>query len=377
MKNKKHNIKTSFGTSVTLSNQADLFLLQKEEQKDELSYLSGLAFEQFVFDDNDLDSITQRINKKMENNVGLRRFDSAQRSSQSQLGVKKQTGFTTVFISLLIGLFIGVSVFFVLFNKSKNHASVYQNLANENELLKKALNNRVVATDTVFNIPQNSSTELKEHFTTQDELIIEPKTVDEFENLEPKTVTLPVSDVELKDEITHSFIPNAPVLFISDLKVANYKTYYFKQNQSIDLALNNGLSAQYENESQLQKVQRNRNSNYFAHVMVQRAMKLFNQKQFDACIEELKGLYDYNKEDANAQFYLGMCYVEKQQYQQALILFENNLENDVNIFHQEAEYYKAICLLKTNKLEQAKQLFQKIKSNNGFYASRVGDWLEK
>ncbi len=360
------------------------YLNQKKEQADELNYLSGLAFEQFGFENSDVDNITQRINKKikveaeaLDTSTSLSKH-SAQQPPQSPLSIKKQTGFTTIFISLLCGLFIGVSVFFVLFNKSKNHASVYQKLTEENEQLKKALNNTVLATDTIFNIPQNTSIKLKEHFTTQDELPNEKSVFDELENLEPKTTTIAFSDIQLKEEtITPAFIPNAPVLFISDLKVANYKAYYFKQNQSIDLVLNTGLSAQYENETKLQKVQRNRNSKYFAHLMIQRAMKLFNQKQIDACIEELQWLYDYNKQDANAQFYLGMCYVEKKQYKKALALLEHNLENDINIFHQEAEYYKAICLLKTNNADEAKQLFQKIKNSNGFYASRVGDWLNK
>lgn len=354
-------------------NNSQKYLQQKQEQHDELNYLSGLAFEQFGFDYNDVENITQKINKKLKITDTI-----AERSQSTKTSISKtQTSTTTIFISLLIGLFIGVSVFFVLFNKSKNHASVYQNLANENEQLKKALNNTIAATDTVFNIPQNNSAKVKEHFTTQDELTTEKIILDELENLEPKTATIPFSDIELREEITPVFIPNAPVLFISDLKVANYKTYYFKQNQSIDLALNTGLSAQYENETDIQKAQRNRNSKYFAHLMIQRAMKLFNQKQFDACIEELKWLYDYNKQDANAQFYLGMCYVEKQKYQQALALFDSNLENEINIFHQEAEYYKAICLLKTNNAEQAKLLFQKIKNSNGFYANRVGYWLNK
>lgn len=361
------NKKKSFGASTPLSDHlSQLYIKQKEEQRDELYYLSGLAFEQFGFEEKDVNEITQRIDKKL----GLR-------EPQPPSSLNKQTSFNTALIAVLCGLLIGISVFFIIFNKSKNHASVYQNLVDENKQLKQTLNNYVLSTDTVFNIPQNNNLKPKEHFTSQDELTIVKQIYDELENLEPKKVTVPFSDLELEEVVLPTYIPNAPVLFISNLKIANYKSYYFKQNDVIDLALNTGLSAQFENKSLLQKTQRNRNSKFLAHLIIQRAMKLFSQKQFDASAEELQTLYDFNKQDANVQFYLGMCYFEKQQYSKALVMFDTNIENEINVFHQESVYYRALCLLKTNKKEEAKQVFQQIKTQKGFYADRAGEVLSK
>lgn len=336
-------------------NKSKTYLQQKQEQHDELNYLSGLAFEQFGLEEKELDKITQTIDKKT---------------------IKGGQSFTPIFTSLLIGLFIGVSVFFVIFNKSKNHASVYQELKEENEALKKSLNNKVLAQDTVLNIIQHEEKTTKEHFATPDVLINETKSFEELESLTIKEATIPFAELELKEELISTHIPNAPVIFINNLKVTNYKSYYFKQNDGIDLSLNTGLSAQYESTANLQKTQRNRNSKYYAHLIIQRAMKCFSQKQLDACMEELQMLYDYNKQDANAQFYIGMCYMEKQQYAKALGLFENSLENEINIFHQEAEYYKAYCLLKTKQIDSAKDLLLQIKNNKGFYSERATELLK-
>lgn len=350
------NSNRGIGASTPLSDHlSQKYIKQKEEQQDELNYLSGLAFEQFGFEEKELDKITQTIDKKI---------------------IKGNQLFTTIFISLLIGLFIGVSVFFVIFNKSKNHASVYQELKEENEALKQSLNNKVLAQDTVFNIVQHKEKKTNEHFATPDVLTNETKPFDDLGNLTIKEETIPFAELELKEEQIPTYIPNAPVIFISNLKVANYRNYYFKQNDGIDLSLNTGLSAQYENVANLQKTQRNRNSKYYAHLIIQRAMNRFSQKQVEACIVELQMLYDYNKQDANAQFYLGMCYMEKQQYAKALGLFENNLENEINIFHQEAEYYKAYCLLETKQIDSAKALLLQIKNNKGFYSERVAELLK-
>ena len=80
---------------------------EKTMQQDDLSYLSSLAFEQFNVSNSDIDALTKRIDKKTGNASG---------------------NFNTILVSLLCGLFIGVSIFFVIFQKSKTHASVFESL---------------------------------------------------------------------------------------------------------------------------------------------------------------------------------------------------------------------------------------------------------
>ena len=71
------------------------------------------------------------------------------------------------------------------------------------------------------------------------------------------------------------------------MKVANYKLYYFKRNESIDLAVNTGVSAQYENSSTIEKAYLLKNSAYFAHKIIQRAMRLYDNKDYLACADEI------------------------------------------------------------------------------------------
>ena len=107
---------------------------------------------------------------------------------------------------------------------------------------------------------------------------------------------------------------HAPVIFIDNLKVTNYRLYYFKQSEAIDLSINTGVAAQYANKADVEKSVMNSSNTYLAHKVIRKAMKLFNTKNITNCIEEVTILYNYNKDDANAQFYLGMCYYQLGKY---------------------------------------------------------------
>jgi len=48
-----------------------------------------------------------------------------------------------------------------------------------------------------------------------------------------------------------------------------------------------------------------------------------------------------------------------------------------NVFHQESEYYQALCLLSMQQENEARQIFQTIINNKGFYSNRAKEIMEK
>ncbi len=325
--------------------------LEKQMQEDDLSYLSSIAFEKFIVTNSDLDKINLLIDKKSCGNY---------------------TSFNTIFISVLCGLLIGISVFFVIFQKSKNHPSVFQSI--EEEQSAKKLNNSIATIDTVF---PTIETKAMEHYNTIANNIEEIKTVEMPEMMASKPLTLSVPETEDNEELIFAFTPNAPVVFINNLKVTNYRLYYFKQSEAINLEINTGLSAQYGSNADIERTTLNRSNAYLAHKIIRQAMRLFNSKNLTNCIEELTLLYNYNKDDANAQFYLGMCYFQLGKYAIAQNYFQKNSDNINNIFHQESEYYQALCLLNTKQTEEALKQLQRISNNKGFYSTRAKETLIK
>ena len=325
--------------------------LEKDMQHDDLSYLSSLAFEQFKVSDSEITKLNSLIDKKTG-------------SSNSS--------FNTIFISLLCGLLIGISIFFVIFQKSKNHPSVYQSIEEEEQAAKK-LNNNVTETDTVFPIIEHK---VVEHYNTIAEKIEEEPVAEMPEMLTSKPVSLPVVE-DKEEDIVFAFTPNAPVVFISNLKVTNYRMYYFKQSEAIDLSINMGVAAQYGSKADIERPVMNSSNTYLAHKVIAQAMRLFNSKHITNCIEELAILYKYNKDDANAQFYLGMCYYQLNKFGIAETYFQKNLDNVNNIFHQESEFYQGLCLLNLQQTEEAIKQLQTNVNTKGFYSERAKETIHK
>ena len=153
--------------------------------------------------------------------------------------------------------------------------------------------------------------------------------------------------------------------------------YYFRQSDVIDLSINTGVAAQYGSKSEVERPGLNGSNIYLAHKIVAQAMRLFNSKSIVSCIEELNILYNYNKDDANAQFYLGLCYFQLGKFSLAQSFFNKNADNSINIFYQESAFYEALCFINLNQAELAKAQLQRIVANKGFYADRARETLLK
>ncbi len=331
-------------------NKSQQQVLEKDMQRDDLSYLSSVSFEQFKVSDSEISQLNLLIDKK--------------------IGGPKSS-FNTMFISLLCGLLIGISVFFVIFQKSKNHPSVYQSI--EEEQAANKLNNNIAETDTVFPLIEPK---IVEHYHTIAEKIEEEPIVEMPDMLPSKSITLPAIE-DKEEDLVFAFTPNAPVVFISNLKVTNYRMYYFRQSEAIDLSINTGVAAQYSSKAEIEKPVMNSTNTYLAHKVIAQAMRLFNSKHIVNCIEELAILYKYNKDDANAQFYLGMCYFQLNKFGIAETYFQKNLDNVNNIFHQESEFYQALCLLNLKQTDEAVKQLHNIANNKGFYSERAKETINK
>jgi len=173
-----------------------------------------------------------------------------------------------------------------------------------------------------------------------------------------------------------NYIPNASVIFIHDLKIANYTNYYFKNSENIDIR-DNSLSPQFANKEESGSLSKQlQDRDYYAHEIIKDAMEAFNKKQFTVCIDLLDLLHGYNKNDTNAQFYLGMCFYHLGDYNKALKYFTSASDNNINIFLLEAEFYTALCYKNTNKINEANELFKQIINKNLFYAKRAAEELK-
>lgn len=331
--------------------------LENEFQRDSLSYLSSVAAEEFSITERDIQSLNQKIDRKVK---------SGDRSRNT-------------FTGLMMGLLIGLSVFFVIFNKSKIHPSVQQWLNDSSNDSLLSLNNQVSATDTTFPvIQQNASPYPAEHFTTMHN-DLRSVNYEKLDDMQPKDiqVQLPVADhVNDEQDLVLKFAPNAPVVFIHDLKITNYKLYYADKIQK---SIDDGIPAQFDNKKEkdlITKLQEKAEIG-FAGKQIKEATFQFSKGQYAACIHAMKPLLEINPTDVNALFYTGMSFYYLKNDDQSVLYFDKVLSDDNNIFHQEAEFYKALSLMRSDKSEEAKTLFLNIEKAKGFYSQRASDMLKK
>ncbi len=336
------------------NDEAAQHLQEKTFQQDELSYLSSVATETFGISQADLDKMVKRIDR-----------------------ATPMSGATSaVFTSLLCGLLIGASIFFIFFGKSQNHAPVPQHFDDGHTTAQHSLNNTVDQHDTTFTLSQAEAKPYRqEHFTSTQDMVPAVPATEMPETIQAKAVPFGEPMNIPEEELTLKFVPNAPVVFIHHLKVTNYRLYYFRNEQKIDLPAPSGVAAQYENGYDMNALTQGHEHVYYAHQQVRDAMLQFSKSHYADCIHLLDDLLTLNPNDVNASFYSGMSYYYLLNDTKAIEHFDRVLDSDNNVFHQEAAFYKAECLLRLKQTTEAATLLRRIEKEKGFYSARATELL--
>lgn len=327
--------------------------IQRQFHADDLNYLASFSFESGTLVKADVDEIYGKIDKK--------------------IGSKTNSWLNT-FVLLVCGAFIGFSLFFIYYQNSLTHPSTYTVVEREKQPI----------TESEILSKENTIKEelvkpvTKENFINSGLIQVE-KAHELFDDAEIKDIIpMEVKTPELSTEENFVYIPNAPFIYIHNLKVADYAKLYFKDQRKIDLR-DNGLSAEYSHKEDPNETTSSIYSeeNYYAHEIIKDAMMAFNKKQYAHCIELLDLLSGINKDDINALFYKGMCYFNLNQNSMAIDYFDLVTNNKVNIFLEETEFFRALALKKSGKIEEAVKQLTRIKNQNLFYSQRAGEELKK
>lgn len=353
--NKKEPINNQSGSSANRR--------EKAFQADELSYLSSVASEEFAITDKDLSQLMSRIDKAAPRGGG---YGGA------------------IFISLLCGVLIGMSVFFVYFNKSKNHPGSFQPFDNKPADAELSLNNAVNETDTTLVMPPADRPKPyhQEHFASTQDIAPAPvaqeiAATEVPEELPSQPVAVDASTMDAQEEdLVLKFVANAPVVFIHNLKVTNYRQYYFNHDKRIGTQENTGLPVLYSDTRDIAAgLPEEKDRGYYAHQEIKDAMLEFSKGQYAACIHHLQDLQRLNEEDVNALFYSGMSYYYMINDARAVDCFNRVINSENNVFHQEAAFYKAQSLLRMKQSDEARVLLKTIEQEKGFYSARAAALL--
>lgn len=102
------------------------------------------------------------------------------------------------------------------------------------------------------------------------------------------------------------------------------------------------------------------------------AFKYYKQNDFNSALIYFNSL----ENQITAKFYSGICYIELENYPAALVSFNKVIENNDNLFVEQAEWYKGLIYLMNNQKNEAITQFEKISSSESYYASQAKDILQ-
>lgn len=72
-----------------------------------------------------------------------------------------------------------------------------------------------------------------------------------------------------------------------------------------------------------------------------------------------------------AKFYSGVCYIELEQYDEAISSFNFVINDKDNLFVEQAEWYLGLIYLMNNQKSQALKQFKKISGSDSYYADQA------
>lgn len=321
---------------------------------DDLEYLASLGFEQVPVNESDFNEMAKKVKDR---------------------SFSYNNGIYFGFISLIIGIFIGVSVFFMIDNRPVLYSSNFGNKVLNDTLLKiKTIPPAAMIIDTV-NV-------VKESFIKPNTIIdhISDNNGNTYYNAVDSVVMIPSKAIDvsgiLDKKISESkikYIINAPVNYIYDLKVTNYSLLYFKKNQYVKLPLKGALSVAYANKEDRDNTNKGikQGAEYYLHEEFANALLAFKNGNYGQSIYSLNVISTYNENDINCNFYLGMSYYYKKNYDKAGEYLERCIVDQNNAFLQEAMFYNALALYERGEKEKAITKFKDIADEGEFYSEKA------
>lgn len=170
---------------------------------------------------------------------------------------------------------------------------------------------------------------------------------------------------------------NADVIYIYDLKVAEYNHLYF--NHAPQLFVFKGFTPpSKENKgSSTNLIEMEETHSVAANRVLKQGLEYFNKGKYSKAISSFQLLLENNPNDINALFYGALSLSQNGKYNSAINYLEHVLKNSNNVFYQEAKWNLALLKLKTGEQQLAKELLLEIENEKGFYSKKAGEKLKE
>jgi tetratricopeptide (TPR) repeat protein len=107
------------------------------------------------------------------------------------------------------------------------------------------------------------------------------------------------------------------------------------------------------------------------------ALQKFDNQDYENAIELFQKIIAQNPNDPAASFYAGAALQEIGKYPTAINRYLAVIEDKDNMFFEQAQWYIGLCYLQTNETKKAYKHFKKIAENQGFYQDKAQAIIRK
>jgi hypothetical protein len=169
----------------------------------------------------------------------------------------------------------------------------------------------------------------------------------------------------------------AKEIYLNDFKLVDYRSYRSKpeiQSNQITLSgtpADDGIIASETVNANWKSI------DIPYHDYINQTVEQFKVANFKQTLNRTQYILTFYPEDINALFYGGLCFYNLNEIDQAIESFQKVIANPFNNFDEEALWYLANAYdLKNDKIK-AKELFQMIANQKGYYAKQADKMLKK
>lgn len=242
-------------------------------------------------------------------------------------------------VSFVAGLIIALAVFFILYKVFSPTPGLQKSTAVSN----------TTKAPTVATVNEKDSSDFsEEHFHKHHHHRHIDADVEDIVVSPNEMAALEKGNLSVQQKQLLELLPNAPSIYIFDLKVTDYRNFYFTAEGPLML-----------------------NGKVVAGQLLHDGLRDFSEKKFTAAFNKMTELSMANPTDVNALFYGGMAAYYSKDYKEAIMRFEKVNSSANNCFKQEANWFRAMALFTNGQREEAKNLLKEITDSKGFYARKA------
>lgn len=184
-------------------------------------------------------------------------------------------------------------------------------------------------------------------------------------NVEPSSKTVVKNRTQAKE------------IYLSDLKLIDYRNYRSKPVIPTEQLVLTGVPANMENQESTEMESTWKKIDVPYHEYIQKTMKYVADGNYKKALQRFNVIITSYPDDLNAHFYSGICYYNLEQYQKAVEGFDQCLRHGFSNFDEEALWLIANIFELQGKTEEARTLYEEIAEKKGFYSEYARKKLKK